>query len=438
MNFTRSLKLFSYLFALVCFFTIDAKAQTAKPPVIIIPGLVGSELVNKKTGELVWFKTSRSRTDDLRLPIGSVDLALNHDDLVPRGILRRVKIGLASIDSPYKNLIDSVKAAGYAEGDWEKPQANGFENTFYVFAYDWRRDNVENARILIEKIESLKGKLNKPDLRFNVVAHSMGGLVARYAAMYGAADLPAEKITAASWAGAKHFNKIFLVGTPSAGATLALQTLVDGASAFTLSVNLPFVQNLTKFDFFTVPSLFQLLPPSEDLRALDENLKPMSLDIYDARTWDQYGWSAAGDKNFAKHFSRAEQQNARAFLASALERARRFHEALAAGGANENAPVEISVVGADCRETLDAIVLRRRGNAWKTLFKPESFRRASDGKTVSAADLKRIMFAPGDGIVAKHSLVAAPHDSQFFQCETHNDLVSNRAIQANLFRLLEK
>ncbi len=438
MNFSRARKIFSSLFALVCFFAITAKAQTAKPPVIIVPGLVGSELVNEKTGELVWFKTSRSRTDDLRLPIGSVDLALNRDDLAPRGILRRVKIGLASLDSPYKNLIESVKAAGYAEGDWEKPQANGFENTFYVFAYDWRRDNVENAQILIGKIERLKAKLNRPDLRFNVVAHSMGGLIARYAAMYGAADLPAEKIAAASWAGAKHFDKIFLVGTPSAGATLALQTLVTGASAFTLSFNLPFVQNLTKFDFFTVPSIYQLLPPTDDLRAFDENLKPISIDIYDARTWDEYGWSAAGDKKFARNFSRAEQQNARLFLASALERARRFHEALAAGGANDNAPVEISVVGADCRETLDAIVLRRQGNVWKTLFKPESFRRESDGKTVSAADLKRLMLAPGDGIVAKHSLVAAPHDTQFFQCETHNDLVANRAIQANLFRLPAK
>ncbi len=42
----------------------------------------------------------------------------------------------------------------------------------------------------VRRIERLKTKLQRPDLKFNVVAHSMGGLIARYAAMYGDADLP--------------------------------------------------------------------------------------------------------------------------------------------------------------------------------------------------------------------------------------------------------
>ena len=42
-----------------------------RTPVIIIPGLTGSELVNEKTGEVVWFKAPRSKDDDLRLPIST-------------------------------------------------------------------------------------------------------------------------------------------------------------------------------------------------------------------------------------------------------------------------------------------------------------------------------------------------------------------------------
>ena len=417
--------------------TVYGRAQTAKPPVIVIPGLVGSELVNEKTGELVWFKSSRSRSDDLRLPISSEDLSADRDDLVPRDILRRLKIGFGSIDTPYANLINSLKTSGYAEGDWKTAAASsgGAENTFYVFAYDWRRDNVENARVLIEKIERLKSKLNRPDLRFNVVAHSMGGLIARYAAMYGTADLTAGK-TAPTWAGAKHFNKIFLVGAPSGGSMHALRTLAAGISPFNLNVNLPFVQNFTRFDFFTVPAVYQLLPGNENLRAFDENLKPIVLDIYDAQTWDKYGWNAANDKNFAINFSRGEQQNARRFFIAALNRARRFHEALAAGDAGKNAPVSIYAVGAQCRDTLDAIIIRRNGDGWKTLFKPEEFRRASDGEIVSAAELNRTMLAPGDGVVTKKSLLAAPHEAEIFQCEGHNDLVANRTIQTNILRLL--
>lgn len=437
MIFPIARKMFLPLAILFCFSIVETKAQAAKPPVIIIPGLVGSELVNEKSGEVVWFKTARSRRDDLRLPISGGGLSGSRDDLVPRDILRRVKIGLKSNPSVYENLINSLKNAGYAEGDWKAPAAGGFENTFYIFAYDWRRDNVENARILIGKIEELKRKLNRPDLRFNVVAHSMGGLVARYAAMYGDADLPTEKIAAPTWTGAIHFNKIFLVGTPNAGATVALRSLVSGISPFGFSVNLPFVQNLTKFDFFTIPSLYQLLPTDGNLRAFDENLKPLPIDVYDAQTWDKYGWGATHDKNFAGNFSRGEQQNARAYFVSALSRARRFHESLNAG-ANEKAPISISVVGADCRETLDAIIIRRGvGGVWKTLFKPAAFRRA-DGKTVSATETKRVLSAPGDGIVAKRSLVAAPHEAEFLHCEGHNDLVANRAIQAHLLRLLIK
>jgi alpha-beta hydrolase superfamily lysophospholipase len=36
--------------------------------------------------------------------------------------------------------------------------------------------------LLINRIDELKSKLKRPDLKFNIIAHSMGGLIARYAA----------------------------------------------------------------------------------------------------------------------------------------------------------------------------------------------------------------------------------------------------------------
>src|SRR5690606_40453739 len=52
-----------------------------KAPVIIIPGITGSELINKNTGKTVWFSRSRDGDDDLRLPV-SPNLAANRDTLV--------------------------------------------------------------------------------------------------------------------------------------------------------------------------------------------------------------------------------------------------------------------------------------------------------------------------------------------------------------------
>ena len=77
---------------------------------------------------------------------------------------------------------------GYREEIWDKPSEDGYHDSIYIFAYDWRLDNVENARLLINKMDELKRKLKKPDLKFDIIAHSMGGIISRYAAMYGDED----------------------------------------------------------------------------------------------------------------------------------------------------------------------------------------------------------------------------------------------------------
>src|SRR6266404_6427615 len=209
--------------ALVQSFSLFAQGAD---PVIIIPGLTGSELVNKKTGETVWFKMSKSKTDDLRLPL-SIDFTRSHDDLVPGDILRGVKIGILPKYDVYAGFIAALVARdGYHEESWELPSAKGAEKAIYVYAYDWRLDNVENARLLIRQIDGLKRRLKNPNLKFNVIAHSMGGIIIRYAAMYGDADLPlGSRKPVPTWAGAKFFDKIILMGTPNEGSALSLSSL---------------------------------------------------------------------------------------------------------------------------------------------------------------------------------------------------------------------
>jgi hypothetical protein len=87
-------------------------------PVIVIPGLLGSELVNKETDETVWFDLARSKTDDLRLPI-SPNLAANRDNLVPRDILRNIKyLRFLPETEIYERAATSLEVPGdYKEGN---------------------------------------------------------------------------------------------------------------------------------------------------------------------------------------------------------------------------------------------------------------------------------------------------------------------------------
>ncbi|MBA2737678.1 MAG: hypothetical protein H0U50_12935 [Pyrinomonadaceae bacterium] len=421
-----------------------AEIQKGKAPIIIIPGLAGSELVNGKNEEIVWFRPQRAKEDDLRLPI-SPNLLRNRDSLRARDIIREVEFirFLPEIEI-YQKLIDALeKRGGYTEGKWDNPAANGYEDTFYVFPYDWRYDNVENARLLMQKIDNLKRKLKRPNLKFNIVAHSMGGLIARYAAMYGNADIPRGKLRP-NWAGSRNFDKIFLLGTPNGGSVQALESILNGFSFIGGGVNLPFVQNLSKFDVFTIPSIYQLLPHQDTFTAYDENLKPLQIDLYNPKTWEMYDWSIWKDKAFTKKFSPAEQRVAKAYFEVVLNRARRFQEALDANTIAKP-PVSIYLMGADCKDTQTAIVLLRneKKSQWRTLFKPDSFDRADGGK-VTSDEVKKLIYARGDGVVTVSSLKKQsaknpsilPIASELYQCEAHNRLVTNPEIQDRLFSLL--
>ena len=371
-----------------------ARERAGKRPLIVIPGILGSQLVNRRTGEVVWPSAFRSSDDGLSLPV-SPDLAANTDDLYAAKILDRARLArLAPEFYVYYELLEALKNfGGYREANWDDPGADGDRDTFYIFAYDWRRDNVENARELVRRIETLKQKLGRADLRFNIVAHSMGGLIARYAAMYGDRDLPpGGDAPQPDWAGARGINRIFMFGVPNEGSAEALTTLLDGYSVTEgLRRRVRLLNKLSREDALTIPSIYQLLPHAASARFLDANLEPLDLDIYDPATWRRYGWAAIHDETYRERFARGDSigeaaparnnslDNLDAYFAAVLARARRFHEALAAPDmqASSPPPVAMFVFGGDCEETLAApvIIFDKQRNNWTTLTAPREFRR---------------------------------------------------------------
>lgn len=432
----------------------DAKTRQGKRPVIIIPGILGSELVNKDTGEVVWFDLSRSKDDDARLPIAA-SLKESKDKLVPRDIIRKIEVTkfLPEIQV-YQQLIDTLKNhGGYTENSWDSP-SDKVEDTFFVFPYDWRRDNVESAQLLIQKIDDLKKKLKRPELKFNILAHSMGGLIARYAAMYGDQDLPAGNATPQpNWAGEKHFNKIFLFGVPNEGSISALRRLLRGFATLGGSgTNLPFVRNLSPTDLATMPALFQLMPHAQLAKFYDEDLKPMKIDIYSVETWKKYEWSVFGDENFKKANSEAEVARFADYLTLMLRRAKKFHEALDVRNFRRSS-LGFFLIGSDCKDTLDGAVIYKdaKKDKWVTQTHTDSFKN-SKGEKVESSQLKDLLLMPGDGSVTRRSQLAEtlaedkrqsalfdsalPLTSALFICEDHEKITGNATVQNNFLTAL--
>jgi pimeloyl-ACP methyl ester carboxylesterase len=443
------------------------RERKGKRPVIVIPGILGSRIVNRRTGEVVWPSVFRSDVDGLSLPT-TPDLVNNRDELVAARIVESAR--LAGNFGPevyvYHYLIRALEDyGGYREGDWANPPEDGDRDTFYVFSYDWRRDNVESARLLVKRVEALKLKLGRPDLRFNVVAHSMGGLVARYAAMYGDKDLPPEgDAPRPDWAGAGFVNKVFMFGTPNAGSAEAFAVLLEGYSVTEgLRRRVHLLNKLSREDVMTAPSIFQLLPHGAVARFLDRDLRPLSVDLYDPAVWRRYGWSAANDPIFRASYERGvardeEAPTTRGTLAdldayfdAVLARARRFHQALDATVAD--APVKLFAFGGDCEETLSAPVIMQdeKTGRWLTLTRPKSLK-GSDGRKLKREEVVRAMYAPGDGRVTRDSLMGvglsdAGRASAFYEtplpvayaafaCDLHSELQNNRTLQDNALTLL--
>jgi len=276
-------------------------------------------------------------------------------------------------------------------------------------------------------------------------------LIARYAAMYGDADLPAgDGPIQPTWNGAAHISKIVMIGVPNEGSADAFATLVEGYSVTEgLRRRVPLLNKLTAEDAARTPSVFQLMPHARVVSFLDENLKPITIDLYDVEVWKQYGWSAIHRSEFRRRFVNANGTNGEAdeldaYLAATLHRAERFHQALDAVDGSAS-PVVLLAFGGDCEETFNSPVLLRdqKENRWITLTRPREFR-TSAGVKVSKQQVTEAMYDPGDGRVTRSSLLGEnlfkANDPQtgftlsryaVFGCDLHGQLPRNKTLQDN-------
>jgi len=347
--------------------------RTDVPATVVVPGTLGSQLV-RPDGTLAWLNLGNAvGAHDLALP-ARLPLEQSRDDLRPGGLLG-VDAALPRLFgfTEYADLLELLEDAGFRRG------LQGPQPGYHVFTYDWRRDLVESARRLGAALDALAEESGRPDARFNLVGHSMGGLVARYYLRFGDAE-PGGSVT---WAGARRIAQLVLVATPSGGSIPSLEALLlgnrVGFSSTTLAA--PVLAHM--------PSLYELLPPAGTRPLLDEKHQPLDLDLHDPGTWERFGWGpwSSGARGGA---AAAPEQ---AFLEAVLERARAFHAALAQTPP-EACPVRVLLLGGDCLATpARALVPRRRGAAPR--FEPWT------------REESRAMIEAGDGRVTRASVLAS-------------------------------
>jgi pimeloyl-ACP methyl ester carboxylesterase len=215
----------------------------ATDAVLLVPGIMGSELVDVH-GTVVWGLNVRALGE--AWATGRMDgLMVTDDDLAGRPRLRPSRLlrvpaflpGLHGLE-PYTAMLNRL--SGEIAID---PRAVG------EFPYDWRLSIEHNGKLLAERcsehldnwraVAASAGHADPAEARIVLVAHSMGGLVARYATeVENARPL---------------VRRIVTLGTPYFGSVKAVQMLATGQGA-------PIPHRTARRLAMTCPGVYDLLP----------------------------------------------------------------------------------------------------------------------------------------------------------------------------------
>jgi pimeloyl-ACP methyl ester carboxylesterase len=124
-------------------------------PIILIPGLQGTKLVNSNTLDFdtIW-SAVQSKYETI------YDLQLKQDsrfEVQPKSIIERSDVE----DIAYRDVVHVLEYKT--------------QTPVYIFGYDWRKSSVETAKRLADYVEYLQEKLQRK--KFNFIAHSLGAMV---------------------------------------------------------------------------------------------------------------------------------------------------------------------------------------------------------------------------------------------------------------------
>lgn len=439
--------------------------NTQRNPVVLIHGFAGATLQRREDGATVWgaFFTKNSvqpskeaglrafalDIGNLEPPVDQSQLAVVTDDTQAVELLQRVRADAVVVDiniSIYAALVELMEKGGYAPcGSEISKNSESEKPACLTFLYDWRQDNVanaialgrflENARRELEEERRKSGAESPVPVRFDVVAHSMGGLISRYFLRFGARDVLEESDPPITWDGAEYIDRLVQIATPNFGSMKVLRELISGR-------HYPMV----KFEpalVTTWVSPYQMLPREHHQLWLDEQGRPTKVKILSAQVWERNGWGpfAPGQDRFLAWVFPEEtttfdrRQRMVEFMSAAFDRASRFYKVMDKAAA-EPCPTELVLFAGDVQPTVAKAIVVVEAEQMSLVFE------SSKGVEVKA---------PGDGSVTRASAMAderlaggsngwltspIPWDREIFLNGTHRTFLGDPTFHNNLLHIL--
>ncbi len=403
---------------------------------VLVPGVTGVELQDQESGKIIWGKGANLIVprDGGRSLALAVDPQAEVTDTVEAGnVIERIELfGLFSREV-YSTIVRLFERNGYRRGDFTDPRPG---DNLFLFAYDWRRDNLESARLLAERLVRTREALGLERLRVALICQSNGGQICRYLARYGRASLEEAEAGHTERLPGVEISDVILVGTSNGGALRILRELNRGRRYLSWPLGRRWLPEV----LFTFRSLYQDLPAEGKGLFLDESGKSLDVDLYDVAAWRRYGWSIYG----AEARRRAARKggpgifgdgDARAdYLERALDGAKRLHRVLRRD-VPDPGETRYHLIQSSEHETAAKALLIEANKGWRTLF-------TGDARVDREDELHELACVRGDGHATVESqLWLSPQERRlagapFYVEGKHFDLIQAATTQARLLEIL--
>jgi pimeloyl-ACP methyl ester carboxylesterase len=404
---------------------------------------MGSRLQDSETGREVWYgNIGRLAFSDYR----EVALKIDRDLLVPEpsSLVPYALAEQAAGKDFYGSITRTLEHAGrYTRARPGEPQKRG-SRAYYVFLYDWRQDNVISAQQLHRFIEQIRQDYSNPQLKVDLIAHSMGGLIARYFLRYGNSDELTDNDFEVNPGGVDRVRRVILLGTPNLGSVQALHAFIVGKKIG--------FRRLPPEALASMPSVYQTFPHALNDWIITAQGWPLNRDLFDIEIWRRFQWSIFAPEIRQRMIAQAESPELgrenlavlEQYFEIQLERARRFVWSLTVPVPKDS--YNLIVFGGDCDLTPARLLVEEVDGISEIRLWPREI-----SHPLAGVDYDALMLEPGDGVVTKASLLARealdssvtrhryidfPLNYALLLCEKHDALTGNKTFQDNLLHAL--
>lgn len=419
--------------------------QPDQPPLILIPGVFGSRLLDTRNGHEIWprspIKLLFSSYKGLEVEIDETTLNPATGHVQPYQVFRE---GLGR--DFYGKILDTIEGPGrYVRRIPGQPVELGQRN-YYVYLYDWRLDNVAAVAGLHEMIERVRADYNDPHLKVDLLAHSNGGLLARYYARYGNKDYLDTNLSNVplTYSGASAIRRLLIVGTPNLGSMQPVLSHVRGEEIGFRKIPAEVIASISGAP--------QLMPHPAVPWLVNSGGNIINRDVFDISTWRDFKWSIFDPKVRERTIRRKGGGAAgkryleilEAYLAKHLVRGRNFM--LLLSRQSDVRDVKPFVFGGDCEATVARLIVEKQRNKLIAREHPDKIEIPQ-----TDIDYYDVMHDPGDSVVTRNSLLGIYENDliygydaispmkishSVFLCEEHQLLTGNPTFQNNLLHTL--